>query len=57
MHMAALKGLDLAAADAQFGAITHAINLHSDINQGIATFSGGCAAVWCSPKPCSARPS
>lgn len=41
MHMAALKGLDLAAADAQFGAITHAINLHSDINQGIATFSGG----------------
>ena len=41
MHMAALKGLDLAAADAQFGAITDAINLHADINQRIATFSGG----------------
>jgi len=41
MHMAALKGLDLTAADAQFGAITSAINLHGDINQRIATFSGG----------------
>ncbi len=41
MHMAALKGLDLAAADAQFGAITDAIGLHADINQRIATFSGG----------------
>lgn len=41
MHMAALKGLDLAAADAQFGAITNAINLHSDINQRISTYSGG----------------
>lgn len=41
MHIAALKGLDLAAADAQFGAITAAINLHADINQRIATFSGG----------------
>lgn len=41
MHMAALKGLDLVTADAQFGAITDAINLHSDINQRISTFSGG----------------
>lgn len=41
MHIAALKGLDLAAADAQFGAITNAINLHADINQRISTFSGG----------------
>lgn len=41
LHMAALKGLDLAAADAQFGAITDAINLHADINHRISTFSGG----------------
>ena len=41
MHMAALKGLDLSAADAQFGAITAAINLHADINHRISTFSGG----------------
>lgn len=41
MHMAALKGLDLAAADAQFGAITERIGLHADINNPIATFSGG----------------
>ena len=40
-YMAALKGLDLAAADRQFGAITEAIGLHADINQRIATYSGG----------------
>lgn len=41
LHMAALKGLDLAAADRQFGAITDALGLHADINNRIATFSGG----------------
>jgi ABC-2 type transport system ATP-binding protein len=41
MHIAALKGLDLAAADQQFCAITNAIGLHADINNRIATFSGG----------------
>jgi ABC-2 type transport system ATP-binding protein len=41
MHMAALKGLDLGAADLQFGAIAQSINLHADINQRIAAFSGG----------------
>jgi ABC-2 type transport system ATP-binding protein len=41
LHMASLKGLDPGAADAQFGAITDAIGLHADINNRIATFSGG----------------
>ena len=41
MHIAALKGLDLAAADCQFGAITDRIGLHPDINNRISTFSGG----------------
>ncbi len=41
LHMASLKGLDAKAADAQFGAITDAIGLHADINNRIATFSGG----------------
>ncbi len=41
MHMAALKGLDLAAADAQFAAITDAIGLHADICNRIITYSGG----------------
>jgi len=41
MHIAALKGLDLAAADRQFGAITDRIGLHPDINNRISTFSGG----------------
>jgi len=41
LHLASLKGLDPAAADAQFGAITDAIGLHADINNRIATFSGG----------------
>lgn len=41
LHMAALKGLDAAAADAQFAAIAEAIGLHGDINSRIATYSGG----------------
>jgi ABC-2 type transport system ATP-binding protein len=41
LHIAALKGLDLAAADRQFAAITDAIGLHADINNRISTFSGG----------------
>ncbi|HEX8641184.1 MAG TPA: ATP-binding cassette domain-containing protein [Allosphingosinicella sp.] len=41
MHIAALKGLELGTADRQFGAITDAIGLHSDINNRISTFSGG----------------
>ena len=41
MHIASLKGLALAAADKQFGANTHAIGLHADINNRIASFSGG----------------
>jgi ABC-type multidrug transport system ATPase subunit len=41
MHIAALKGLALGAADKQFGAITEAIGLHADINNRISTFSGG----------------
>lgn len=41
LHMAALKGLDQAQADAQFGAITERIWLHADINNRISTYSGG----------------
>ena len=41
MHIAALKGLELAAADRQFNAITDRIGLHADINRRISTFSGG----------------
>ena len=41
MHMASLKGLDLFAADHQFSVITDAIGLHADINNRIATYSGG----------------
>lgn len=41
LHIAALKGLDLGEADAQFGAITDAIGLHADINNRIGSFSGG----------------
>ncbi|QXQ05199.1 ATP-binding cassette domain-containing protein [Sphingosinicellaceae bacterium] len=41
LHIASLKGLDHAAADRQFGRITDAIGLHPDINNRIATFSGG----------------
>ena len=41
IHIAALKGLRLEAADEQFAAITEAIGLHADINNRIVTFSGG----------------
>ncbi len=41
LHIAALKGLDPAAADRQFGAITERIGLHADINNRIGSFSGG----------------
>lgn len=41
MHVAALKGLELQAADRQFLSITDAIGLHADVNNRIATFSGG----------------
>lgn len=41
MHIAALKGLNLGQADKQFGAITDSIGLHADINNRIASFSGG----------------
>ncbi|MBX9796138.1 ATP-binding cassette domain-containing protein [Sphingomonas sp.] len=41
MHIAALKGLDLAAADRQFATITDAIGLYPDINRRISTYSGG----------------
>jgi ABC-type multidrug transport system ATPase subunit len=41
LHIAALKGLNQGAADKQFGAITDAIGLHADINNRIASFSGG----------------
>jgi ABC-type multidrug transport system ATPase subunit len=41
MHIAALEGLALGAADRQFAAITDAIGLHADINNRISSFSGG----------------
>lgn len=41
LHIAALKGLDQAAADRQFTAITDRIGLHPDINRRISTYSGG----------------
>jgi ABC-2 type transport system ATP-binding protein len=41
MHIASLKGLELAAADRQFAAITDSIGLHPDINNRISSFSGG----------------
>ena len=41
LHIAALKGLELSAADRQFLSITQAIGLHADVNNRIATFSGG----------------
>jgi ABC-2 type transport system ATP-binding protein len=40
-HIAALKGLDLAAADQQFLTLIEAIGLHADIRFKISTFSGG----------------
>lgn len=41
LHIAALKGLELEAADRQFAAISDSIGIHADINNRIATFSGG----------------
>ena len=41
LHIAALKGLDLSAADRQFLSLTDAIGLHADVNNRISTFSGG----------------
>lgn len=41
LHIAALKGLNQSQADKQFGVITDAIGLHADINNRIASFSGG----------------
>jgi ABC-type multidrug transport system ATPase subunit len=41
MHVAALKDLELKTADSQFLNITDAIGLHADVNNRIATFSGG----------------
>ena len=41
LHIAALKGLDHAAADRQFLSICEAIGLYDDANRRIATFSGG----------------
>lgn len=40
-HIAALKGLDSAAADTQFAAIADAIGLHGDIETRIGAYSGG----------------
>src|SRR5690349_3693487 len=41
LHIAALIGLNQVQAGRQFGAITDAIGLHADINNRIASFSGG----------------
>ncbi|OYU15974.1 MAG: ABC transporter ATP-binding protein [Alphaproteobacteria bacterium PA4] len=41
LHIAALKGLEAGVADRQFGQITDAIGLNADINNRIASFSGG----------------
>jgi ABC-type multidrug transport system ATPase subunit len=41
LHIAALKGLELGAADRQFLAIADAIGLHADVDSRISTFSGG----------------
>ena len=40
-HIAALKGLDPAAADRQFLTLTHALGLHPDLHLKISTYSGG----------------
>jgi ABC-2 type transport system ATP-binding protein len=40
-HMAALKGLELAAADLQFLSLAESLGLHADIHGKISTFSGG----------------
>jgi len=41
LHMAALKGLKAAEADAQFRMLLDALNLQGDANGRISTFSGG----------------
>lgn len=41
MHIAALKGLDLDAADAQFADIAAAIGLQDDLDTRIGAYSGG----------------
>jgi ABC-type multidrug transport system ATPase subunit len=41
LHIAALKGLELGAADRQFLAIADAIGLNADVDSRISTFSGG----------------
>ncbi|ANU07251.1 ATP-binding cassette domain-containing protein [Paraurantiacibacter namhicola] len=41
LHMAALKGLELKAADAQLAGILERLGLLPDIDNPIATFSGG----------------
>ncbi|MDI1327320.1 MAG: ATP-binding cassette domain-containing protein [Brevundimonas sp.] len=41
LHMAALKGLNTRDADAQFRMLLDALNLGSDANGRISTFSGG----------------
>ncbi|MES2046180.1 MAG: ATP-binding cassette domain-containing protein [Pseudomonadota bacterium] len=41
LHIAALKGLDLAAADQQFAAIAAAIGLQDDLDTRIGAYSGG----------------
>ena len=40
-HMAALKGLEPRAANAQFLALAERVGLHADANRRIATYSGG----------------
>jgi ABC-2 type transport system ATP-binding protein len=40
-HMAALKRLDLNAADKQFASISETIGLHGDIHRRIGAYSGG----------------
>ncbi len=41
LHMAALKGLELKTAEAQFAGILEALGLHQDIDNPIAAYSGG----------------
>lgn len=41
LHMAALKGLDLKSAEAQFAGILEALDLHRDMDNPIVAYSGG----------------
>ncbi len=41
MHLAALKGLERKAAEAQFAAITERLDLYKDLDNQILTYSGG----------------